>query len=675
MVDSNQKEDEVKNWAKSQLKKGFSIDDIKEALAKKGYQESMMANIFSDLKSEEPETKEESEEDTEEPVEEEAKPKEKHISKKSSSKKKWAYIPIAVLIIIIVVSILRFGLFPLFEDEFVQKEIPEEVLSNPNPTSIMDVAVDSSGNIFIVDEEGKRLMFFDKNLNYVNNLVTTPMVMAPYNLDYHDGQLYLLDRIMRKVIKIDQKTKTAFSYTIPVLSKTLKVTQDNIFLGDDTNNDRVLVLNPDFEVIGTIGPFEDKNKELLGPVDIDVDSSGRIYVASEGNNRIQIYGQDYEHLTSIDSANGLDFYSPSGVAVGPDGKVYITDKNNNRVVILNSEFEFIKEMAGLYLPLHTFIDSENNIYIADQGNIRMLIYNSNYELMKTIEGKQIQDIISFFDPRAVAFDSKGRIYVSDDQNNKIIILDENHNLITELGAQQGQGDVQFNRPRGLAFDSKDNLYVVDRFNNRIQIYSSDLDYISTLGSSKNSDYMFNEPRGIAIDDEDNIYVGDTNNNRVQIFNSSHEYKGTIDSGKGDDYFLERPRNLAFYGQKLLVLCPDGKYIKIFDKNMDYVETISFPFLTDAVRGLAVFNDNAYFMDMGTSTILIYDLIEKKLKKYSPEISGITLERPRGISVDNKGNIYIADEGRSIISILDNDLKLIDSIGSSDVGRQNTTYIR
>ena len=70
-----------------------------------------------------------------------------------------------------------------------------------------------------------------------------------------------------------------------------------------------------------------------GPAGIAVDSSGFVYVADFGNNRIQKFDSSGNYITQWGSAgagNG-QFNGPIGVAVDSLGAVYVADSGNNRI--------------------------------------------------------------------------------------------------------------------------------------------------------------------------------------------------------------------------------------------------------------------------------------------------------------------------------------------------------
>ncbi|RPJ45684.1 MAG: hypothetical protein EHM21_09205, partial [Chloroflexi bacterium] len=74
----------------------------------------------------------------------------------------------------------------------------------------------------------------------------------------------------------------------------------------------------------------------MHPLAVAVDSAGRVLVADDWNNRVQVFDATGAYLTTINGAWGnfeTDFRSVASVAVDKDNKVYITDKINSRVLV------------------------------------------------------------------------------------------------------------------------------------------------------------------------------------------------------------------------------------------------------------------------------------------------------------------------------------------------------
>ena len=74
----------------------------------------------------------------------------------------------------------------------------------------------------------------------------------------------------------------------------------------------------------------------LHPISVAVDSLGRVFVADDWNNRVQVFDANGAYLTTLNGGWGnfaADFRSVSSVAVDKSNKVYITDKVNARVLV------------------------------------------------------------------------------------------------------------------------------------------------------------------------------------------------------------------------------------------------------------------------------------------------------------------------------------------------------
>jgi tripartite motif-containing protein 71 len=76
-----------------------------------------------------------------------------------------------------------------------------------------------------------------------------------------------------------------------------------------------------------------------GPIGVAVDSpSGNVYVADEGNNRIQKFISNGTFITESGSNGNSSgqFINPHGVTVDSSGNVYVADFWNNRIQVFAS---------------------------------------------------------------------------------------------------------------------------------------------------------------------------------------------------------------------------------------------------------------------------------------------------------------------------------------------------
>ena len=134
------------------------------------------------------------------------------------------------------------------------------------------------------------------------------------------------------------------------------------------------------------------------PAGIAVDSSGKVYVADALNHRIRlIAGGQVSTLagsgpTGISATGGfLDgpassamFKTPGDVAVDSSGKVYVADSGNNRIRVISNNI--VSTLAGsgsagfadgpvttatFDYPHSIAVDSSGNVYVADSSNDRI----------------------------------------------------------------------------------------------------------------------------------------------------------------------------------------------------------------------------------------------------------------------------------------------------------------
>ena len=174
-------------------------------------------------------------------------------------------------------------------------------------------------------------------------------------------------------------------------------------------------------------------------------SSGQIYVAEHGNNRVQIINDDYRGLTfkgyiEIPKATGLKLLQPWDVALDSICKVYVISGDKLRpdgvcddwcIDIFNNNFRHIYRFGGsgqLCRPISIAIDIHNSVYVTEFETNRISKFG---RVSVTTDGKDFskdatehigKEVVEFNGPCGIEVDKFGVLYVSDAYNNRVIVL-------------------------------------------------------------------------------------------------------------------------------------------------------------------------------------------------------------------------------------------------------------
>jgi sugar lactone lactonase YvrE len=274
------------------------------------------------------------------------------------------------------------------------------------------------------------------------------------------------------------------------------------------------------------------------------DSSGNLYVADLGNNRVLqfappfsngmnasvVFGQsNFTTYSSSSTASG--FTHPVGVASDASGNLWVADgSNNSRVLEFKTPFT-----SGMSATVAIGQTSTSTTQGCNKGGVGSSVGSVN-PTAGTLCGAS-----------AMAFDSSGNLWIADSGNNRILeyaapfsngmaaTLELGHaagaNAFSTYMANDG-GSVAggtFWNPTGLAFDAHGDLWVADNGNNRVlefvppfsngmaatvAVGQPDLTHNSHQSASLSS---LSQPPDVAFDSSGNLLVTDSSNARVMVF--------------------------------------------------------------------------------------------------------------------------------------------------------------
>ncbi|CAF4421598.1 unnamed protein product, partial [Rotaria socialis] len=257
-----------------------------------------------------------------------------------------------------------------------------------------------------------------------------------------------------------------------------------IYIADSLNN-RIVKWLPNatsgIVVAGTGNPTS-ASTDLNTPKDVFADSSGNLYVADSGNQRVQFFANGSTVGTTVSTSWGCG--NIFGVYVY-NSKIYGCDFTKS-VIWANGTGVVGTQVAG----------SGSNQLNQPQGFTIDALYN------------------------------KSTVYVANSMQHTVVQFvpgSPTGTIVAGTNGVKSSASNGLNFPVAVKMDSVANLFIVDNNNHRIQLYCR-YPFVNTTGrtiagtgvlgaSATQLDY----PAGVALDSSLNLYVADTSNNRIQKF--------------------------------------------------------------------------------------------------------------------------------------------------------------
>lgn len=320
--------------------------------------------------------------------------------------------------------------------------------------------------------------------------------------------------------------------------------------------------------------------------------------------------------------------------------------------------------AQLDEPYGTAVDLHGNLYIAERANHRIRRVDAVTGTITTVAGNGQPGFRATDEgapataaelngPRAVAVDRQGNLYIADTDNHRVRMIDTLGLIRTIAGngtpgfAHDEFGSAiaaELDSPRAVAVDRFGNVYISDYNNQRIRKIDATTRVIHTITGTGTAGYLaaqgggpaieaeINDPHGIALDALGNLYIADTGNHRVRRVevhtgiittvagNGTTGYRRNDEGKLATRTTLNAPCAVALDAQgNLYIADMDENRIRRVDASTGAITTVA----GSGIPGYILAQD-------GESASLA------------------RLNKPRGLTIDPQGTLYIADSANNRI---------------------------
>ena len=201
------------------------------------------------------------------------------------------------------------------------------------------VTTDSKGNVWVADTGNNRVEEFTETGEYASQLGTkgtgNGQLTEPKGLAVDaKGDVWVADSGNKRVEEFDEKGEYVRQFGTGTNPVGVAVDpKGNVWSDDEAETGAIEEHNEKGEFVQKFASRGGGNGQVDQPARLAFDTTGHLWVADGGNNRIELFNEAGGYVTQFglygSGSGGME--QPRAVAVDPRGNVWIADGGNNRV--------------------------------------------------------------------------------------------------------------------------------------------------------------------------------------------------------------------------------------------------------------------------------------------------------------------------------------------------------
>lgn len=207
-----------------------------------------------------------------------------------------------------------------------------------------DVALSPDGSIYVADTGNNRIQTYTPDGKYKGRIPLEQESRIPLKAGLDspsgvaldsEGNVYVVNRGSSRIMKFNPQGHLLKEWAEVGSAQGRLVRPSRIAIGPggtlwvtDTGNHRIQVFSPEGRYLFHFGKAGSSPGELKSPIGIALDGNGNAYVADSGNRRIQKFDPRGNPLTSIMELQGRNmsqFIYPNGLTIDKRGNLYVAD--------------------------------------------------------------------------------------------------------------------------------------------------------------------------------------------------------------------------------------------------------------------------------------------------------------------------------------------------------------